>query len=449
MIPKIMHLIGWPIDFLIFKIFTKFQVIGKERLKYIKTASIIVGNHESYFDPYIIGASIPWFSKLHPVHYLTQDKKFEKIRFKIIFWLFGAFPGKVGESIYKALEKPTSLLRNNKTVGIFLEGCYHNEPEKSRVLSVISSLSIKEKISIIPIFIFGIYDGGISWRKVLNRQREIKVIFGEPICPNNINDESELIDLIFKAFLQTKLTLIKSFHEEEKKFWSHYARFYHYLERAEPYKNLLRDFSYNLPKIIKGNWIDLGSGSGAIVELLSKKVNNTKIIATDIEPRMIDYLSERFRNNKNIEVKKLDLALSFDFPNSYFEGITANLVLPYLIHHEGEIGLRGFIKLLKEAYRVLKPNGQFIWSTPKKKVNFFKIFIASWKDILDPKNLNHIYYGPAILKQALQIQNKGKKGIYHFLDIKDLEKILKDIGFIDIKFSRSMAGQVDIVSCKK
>lgn len=449
MIPKIMHFIGWPIDFLIFKIFTKFQVIGKEKLKDIKTAPIIASNHESYFDPYIIGASIPWFSKLHPVHYLAQDKKFEKIRFKIIFWLFGAFPGKIGEGIYMALKMPTSLLRDNKTVGIFLEGCYHNEPEKSKALSVISLLSIKEKRPIIPIFIFGIYDGGISWRKVLNRQREIKVIFGEPIYPNNTNDESKLIYLIFKAFLQTKLTLIKSFHEEEKRFWSHYAKFYHYLERSDPYKDLLKDFNNNLSGIIKGDWVDLGSGSGAIVDLLVKKASGAKITATDIEPKMLNYLSDRFKENKNIKIKQLDLAMSFDYPDNHFDGVTANLVLPYLIHHEGEIGLKGFVKLLKEVYRVLKPGGQFIWSTPKKKVNFFKVFLASWKNILDLKNLNHIYYGPAIFKQALQIQNKGKKGIYHFLDIKDLEKILIDIGFKDVKFTRSMAGQVDIVSCRK
>jgi ubiquinone/menaquinone biosynthesis C-methylase UbiE len=260
-------------------------------------------------------------------------------------------------------------------------------------------------------------------------------------------------ELICRSELQTKLTLVKAFHEEEKEFWSHYAKFYYYLERADPYKKLIDDFSKNLPDIIRGKWIDLGSGSGAIVQLLTEKIKNpqfeAEIFGTDIEPRMLEYLSGRFNKNKNVNIKKLDLALSFDFSENYFDGITANLILSYLIHHEGEIGEKGFIKLLKDVYGILKPGGVFIWSTPKKNVNFFKVFAASWKNILDPSNLDHLYYGPAIFKQALQIQNKGKKGIYHFLDIKYLEKILSDIGFTDIKFTRSMAGQVDIISCKK
>lgn len=451
--PQISHFVCWPIVFLIFRIFTKFQVIGKENLKDSKIAPIIVGNHETYFDPYIIGASIPWFSNLHPVHYLTQDEKFLKIKFRIVFWLFGAFPGKVKEGVKKALERPISLLGQNKTVGIFLEGCYHNELEKSRVLSVISSLSIKTKKPVIPVFIFGIYDKSISWRKILAKQREVKVIFGKPVYPSHIKDESEFTGLVLRSFLQAKLTLIKLFHEEEKKFWSHYAEFYHYLERAQPYKNLLEDFGKNLPKSIEGKWLDLGSGSGAVVELLRREMghagNNTEIIATDFEPKMITFLQKRFKDSQNINIQQLDLAMSFNFPDNYFDSVTANLVLPYLIHHEGEVGLKGFIKLLKDVYRILKPKGKFFWSSPKNGVNFFRVFFASWKDILDLKNLNHLYFGPAILKQALQIQHKGKCGIYHFLDIKDLERILSDIGFVNIKFSRSMAGQVDVISCQK
>jgi 1-acyl-sn-glycerol-3-phosphate acyltransferase len=443
-----MHFLGWPIDFLIFKIFTNFRVIGKENLKEVRRSVIFIGNHESYFDPYIIGASIPWFSKLHPVYYLAQDRLFKKKLLKFCLWLFGAFPGRVGEGIEKAMEKPLELLKKKKTVGIFPEWCYDCEPEASRIREVISKLSINTGTPVIPVFIFGIYDGGISWWKILNRKREVRVIFGKPIYSNSSSPE-EMEKLVGQAHLRTKLSLIKSFHEEEKKFWNHYAKFYYYLERAQPYKDLIRDFNKNLPEKIKGKWLDLGSGSGAITELLVQKAGSAQITATDIEQRMLDFLSNRFNENKNINIKQLDLAYSFTFPDNSFDGITANLVLPYLIHHEGEIGLKGFIGLLKCVYRVLKPGGHFIFSSPRENVNFLWVFLASWKNIFDPKNLNHIYYGPAIFKQALQIQRKGKCGIYHFLNIKDLEKILTDIGFKNINFSRSMAEQADIVSCRK
>jgi 1-acyl-sn-glycerol-3-phosphate acyltransferase len=437
--------------FLTFKFFTKLEIIGKENLKNIKGPVIFISNHASYFDPYIIGAAIPLSkTNLYPVHYLAYDKLFKNYWLKVAIECFGAFPGKIGEGINEAMKEPLELLKNKKTIGIFPEWCYKNEPEASRVRKVISSLSIKTNTPIIPIFIFGIYNHGISWKKIFNRERKIKITFGEPIYPNT-NSEEKMEELISKSHIQVKLTLIKALHEEEKIFWSHYAKFYYYLERAIPYKQLIENFDKALPEKIKGEWIDFGSGSGAIVELLSKKINGDQanILATDNEQKMLNYISDRFRKNKKINIKKIDLALFLDFSDNYFDGVTANLVFPYIMHHQGEIGLDGFTQLLKDVHRILKPNGTLVWSSPKNKVKFHKVFLASWRNIIDPENLNHIYYGPAILKQALQIECKGKCGIYNFLKTDDLKNILTDIGFKDIDFSRSMAGQVDIISCRK
>jgi len=430
------------------------QIIGKENLRNIRGSAIFVSNHESYFDPYIIGASIPLFSaNLYPVYYLTHDILFKNRFLKLSLWFFGAFRGRVSEGVEKAVEKPLELLRQRKTVGIFSNWCYKKEPEISRVQEVISVLSIKSGAPIIPVFIYGIYNGGISWKKIFHREREIKIIFGKPIYSDKNMSTEEMTELFQQSLARAKSTLIKIFHEKEKKFWSHYAKFYYHLEKSDPYKKLLSDFKDNLPKEISGKLIDLGSGSGAIARLLVEKSKDaklkTEIFTTDIDPFMLNYLSDIFCNDENVKIKKADLALPINFQDNYFNCVTANLVLPYLIHHRGEIGLKGFIKLLEDIHRVLKPGGHFIWSSPKKKVKFLKVFTASWKNVLDPKNLEHLYYGPAILKQALQIQRKGYKIIYHFLDVKELEKILIDIGFTDIKFTKSMADQVNIIKCKK
>lgn len=453
-IPAIMHLLTWPIFVPLIKFFVGFRAIGKENLRNVKKPVIFVSNHESYFDPYILGSGIPLrASKLHPVYYLAKDYLFKKKSLKIPLWLYGAFPGRVGEGIEKALEKPTELLKHKKTIGIFPEWCYESEPEASRIRKVISLLSIKNNVPIIPTFIYGIYDGGICWKKIFRCERNVTVTFSKPIYPNSNTSEEEMEKSIGQSFLYTKLNFIESLHQEEKKFWSNYAKFYHYLEKADPYKDLIAEFNKDISNPLQGKWLDLGSGSGAVVDLLTKKMGNLlskiEIFATDIEPLMLNSLSKRFSKNKNVKIKELDLAYSFNFPENYFDGITANLVLPYLIHHEGEIGVKGFIKLLEDIYKILKHGGKLIWSTPKKNVNFFHVFLASWKNILDFKNLEHLYYGPAILKQALQIQNKGKHGIYHFLDIEELKNILEKIGFTDINFMRSMAKQVDIISCTK
>jgi len=344
---------------------------------------------------------------------------------------------------------PLEILRQRQSVGIFAEGCYSDGlyiEKKSKLIPKLSQLS---KYPIIPVFIFGIEN--LNWKEILLRRRRVVIIYGEPIYVKEKIPEQEAEKQVNHALLDTRLRFIKLIHGEEKNFWNGYAQFYHYLERAKPYQDLVNEFDKNIPSVIKGKWIDLGSGSGMIVDLLLKKINNpqsAEILATDFDKTMLGHLSKRLNNN-NLKIKELDLAMSFDLPDNYFDGVTANLVLSYIIHHESELGLRGFTRLLEDIYKILKPGGKFIWSSPRKGVIFAKVFLASWKDILNPRQTENLYYGPAILKQALRIQNWGKRGIYHFLDTKEIEKILKEIGFINIKFSRSMANQVDIISCEK
>lgn len=451
---SIIWVFSWVILVPIFKIFVKFEAIGRENLKEVKKGpAIFISNHECYFDPWIIGMGMPLSRfNLYPIYYFANDNLFKRKLLSIFLWLNGTFPGRVGSGEDKAMEQPLKFLKEGRSLAIFPEWCYETEPELSRIQNVISSLSIKNNVPIIPVFIYGIFDGGISWKKVFGRGRNIKIVFGKPVYSKAGMSMEEFQQLFNKSHADTRVALIKSFHKKEKEFWSHYAKFYYYLERAEPYGEMMKEFSDNLPKTIKGNWLDLGSGSGAIVEILRKKIDSSheyEITATDMEERMINYLSNRFNDDKNIKIKGLDLAKSFNLPRNNFDGVTASLVLPYLIHHEGEIGMKGFVKVLSNIYELLKPGGVFVWSTPKKKVNFLRVFLASWKDILNYRNIENIYYGPAILKQALQIQDKGRREIYHFLDIKEIEKTLKDVGFSNITFSRSMADQVDIIRCEK
>jgi len=54
-----------------------------------------------------------------------------------------------------------------------------------------------------------------------------------------------------------------------------------------------------------------------------------------------------------------------------------------------------------------------------------------------------------ILKHALEIQRKGKEGLYHFYEKDKIESILLRIGFKNIKFKKTFADQAWVVSCKK
>jgi hypothetical protein len=99
-------------------------------------------------------------------------------------------------------------------------------------------------------------------------------------------------------------------------------------------------------------------------------------------------------------------------------------------------------------FRLLRPGGHLVWSTPKYGVNFVWVFVASIPDMLNiyeyiaNKDITRILQGTRILKHALAIQKKGKGGKYTFLTKDDLENILLNIGFMQPTWTKTFSQQV-------
>jgi len=448
---RVVHTLTWLVLHPAFRFFLRIKTINAENYKKVKGPAIFVSNHESYLDPFLISASIPLCSHFHAIHFLTHEGLFENKFLNILLKIYGSFSGRAYKGDESVLKIPSKLLSRGISIGIFKEWCYEIHPGKKYVSKIISAISMRNKVPIIPVFTYGIYNGGISWSIFLRRMRVVRVVYGQPIYPKEGSNEERINTLLKKSFLQTKLTFMNSIHEEEKSFWNSYARFYHHLEKSDSYNELLREIHSMLPERITGKWIDLGSGSGKIVDILVQKAdkNKTEILSSDMNLLMLEKISNRFSNEKIVKVMQMDLSLPLNLKNSYFDGISANLVLPYVIHHHGRVGKKSLISLLENLYKVLRPGGVLLWSTPKHNVNFMRVFIQSWRNILDFKHLENLYYGSMILWHAIKIQKKGISGIYSFLKPEEIQMILKKIGFTDIRFKRSMAGQVDVIICKK
>jgi ubiquinone/menaquinone biosynthesis C-methylase UbiE len=245
---------------------------------------------------------------------------------------------------------------------------------------------------------------------------------------------------------------------ESEKFWGpKYGSIYPYLEDAGPYKKLLRQISEYINPMPNESWLDLGTGSGAVIDIIWNKSNGEvkDITALDLTQVMLDHIKKRLPKLdpkpaiNQIKLVKHDLSKKLPFENNTFDGITASLVLTYVEQHGDYRGTKALEAVLKEAHRVLKPNGQFVWSTPKHRVNFSKVFLASWREVFHPKKLYNLYYGPAILRYALKIQKKGKKKEYNFLPEEEHKKLLHNAGFHKIETSYSFANQALILKSKK
>lgn len=240
------------------------------------------------------------------------------------------------------------------------------------------------------------------------------------------------------------------FWKQESEFWSKYGKIYRHLEAATPYKEMLSDIGQILSKKNYKIWLDAGCGPGTMIEMLLKhQVSPEKIIGIDFDGVMLDQATKRLMHLKNVEIRIYDLSKNLDFENNYFDGVIANLVLSYVIIHGDSTGKQALIKVLQEIYRVLKPSGLFIWTTPVENVKFFNVLLASWRQLFNPLTPQYIYFGPRVLSYANEIQRKGTMGIYHFYNEQTLKDIMQDIGFKDVTVKKTFANQAYLLKAIK
>lgn len=103
--------------------------------------------------------------------------------------------------------------------------------------------------------------------------------------------------------------------------------------------------------------LDLGTGSGIIPIHLSKKVK--KIVAVDASTGM---LNEAKKFARLVQLKNIEFKHSFieklKFENGEFDVVTTNLAIDHV---------KDKLKLAKQVYKWLKPNGLFIVGLPFQK----------------------------------------------------------------------------------
>lgn len=170
--------------------------------------------------------------------------------------------------------------------------------------------------------------------------------------------------------------------------------------------------------------LDLGCGNGRLVKVLQEKP--VDYIGVDVSEKLIKIAKEKHPKKRFLQANALDLP----FPANYFDKIFSIAVL----HHIPSTEFR--LKFLKQAKRVLKPEGLLIltvWNLWRKKFlkyhlkyNFLKLIGKSkldWKDIFYPwKSPN----GKVVVQRYLHCFTKGE--LKRLVQKADFE--IKGIGFL-------------------
>ncbi|HOK35065.1 MAG TPA: methyltransferase domain-containing protein [Candidatus Pacearchaeota archaeon] len=239
---------------------------------------------------------------------------------------------------------------------------------------------------------------------------------------------------------------LNKIQEEEREFWKEYA---------ELMISKYRDAFLNLPhyqnelKVInefinpqKGQkWLDLGCGSLPVTELiLEKSKGEVEIIAGDL---YLEPAKKRLQElgNSSIKLQHIDLSQKLPFPDNYFDGIVSSKVITYIIESQGQKGKNALKVIFQEIYRILKPGGVLIWSTPKKDVSRLTGALLASIYLLNPcqwikQKCFLPYFAIKMIKFFTPVEE------YTFLSEEEYENLLIQIGFQNSKWKISFGKQV-------
>ena len=198
LIPFFLQSVSWPIMRLLFGIFTRFEVKGKENLKGSKeTGVIFAANHLSELDPILVTGALPWLGRFSPLFYVSLQKEeydesglMQHLYGGLFFKAWGAYPAFIGLKDYeKALINHINILNSCGSVCVFPEGKTTRTGQIGEGKGGVTYLSQKTQATIVPVGISGVFKMGFF--DFLLRKRKIIVEFGKPILPEDLGSNED------------------------------------------------------------------------------------------------------------------------------------------------------------------------------------------------------------------------------------------------------------------
>ena len=100
------------------------RITGADQIPLVSPA-ILVANHESMFDPWLLALATP-----RPVRYMAKAELRRSSLLGRILESFGAFPVERGTGDGSAISRAASLLRSGEVIGIFPQGTSKQLPDR-------------------------------------------------------------------------------------------------------------------------------------------------------------------------------------------------------------------------------------------------------------------------------------------------------------------------------
>ncbi len=170
----------------------RLRIVGLENLKDINTPIVFACNHSNEIDPFMVPASLPFFSRFSPLFYIVREKEFynDKGWMKQLFnsWfikMWGGYSAKIGLHDYsQSLQEHIALLQQGRSFCVFPEGHITRDGKIQEGKGGISYLAHGARCVIIPVGISNVYK--MAPMEFFTLKRKIIINFGKSILPDSL-----------------------------------------------------------------------------------------------------------------------------------------------------------------------------------------------------------------------------------------------------------------------
>ena len=145
------------------------ELSGVERIPSSGPA-ILVANHESLFDPWILALATP-----RPIRYMAKSELWQHRVIGAVMESFGAFPVERGSGDAAAMSRAAQLLGDDQVLGLFPQGTSKLRSPR-RYHRGAARLALATGAPLLPVTLIGTRGKPWPWRR-----RRTRVIVGEPI----------------------------------------------------------------------------------------------------------------------------------------------------------------------------------------------------------------------------------------------------------------------------
>jgi len=159
---------------LLARLFFKFRIIHRERLP--ETGGLILAaNHQSYFDPPLVG-----ICSRRAVHYLARKTLLQWPFFGPMFPDMNVIPVDRDGNDMSALKTVIRKIREGEGVVLFPEGTRSSDGQLQKAQAGVGLVIAKTLAPVVPMRIFGSYEAFPRGSKGI-KLHSIRVVIGEPI----------------------------------------------------------------------------------------------------------------------------------------------------------------------------------------------------------------------------------------------------------------------------